>query len=124
MSNFSPGHRINLAASYRIDFSGNAGVTLSAFYNGQTGRPYAYRFGNDVNGDAGTTNDLLYIPRDANDVIVVGGTFDQLSAFLDDGSCDALAAGLDRRAQLVPRPVDEQPRLPRRVRRAVRPLQR
>ena len=70
-----------------------AGVTLSAFYNGQTGRPYAYRFGNDVNNDAGTTNDLLYIPRDANDVIVVGGTFDQLSTFLDDGSCDALSAG-------------------------------
>jgi hypothetical protein len=95
ISNFDPGHRITLAGSYQLDFR-RARVTLSAFYNGQTGRPYGYAFGNDANGDGlgiTNTNDLLYIPRDANDVIVNGGTFQQLQDFLVAGDCSNLPTG-------------------------------
>jgi hypothetical protein len=91
-SNFDPGHRINLAASYQIP-TGPVRTTLSAFYNGQSGRPFAYRFANDVNGDQGTTNDLLYIPTGADDVIVTNGTFDQLMAFLEGEGCPSLPRG-------------------------------
>ena len=85
-SNFSPGHRITLSAIYQVPV-GPTEASLSFYYNGQTGRPYAYRYSNDVNADQGTTNDLFYIPRDANDVIISNGTFDQLMAFVNDG-CD------------------------------------
>ena len=50
------------------------------------------RYNNDVNGDGGTTNDLFYIPRDASDVIISNGTFDQLMAFINDG-CDGMTPG-------------------------------
>lgn len=46
-----------------------------------------------MNADQGTTNDLLYIPRDANDVIVANGTFDQLMTFINAGDCDDLSPG-------------------------------
>lgn len=94
-SNFNPGHRVNLSGSYRLDFD-RARVTFSAFYNGQTGRPYAYTYGNDANGDGlgvNNSNDLLYIPRDASDVIVANGTFDQLMAFINAGNCSDLTPG-------------------------------
>ena len=92
ISNFDPRHRINLAASYQIPL-GMTNITLSAFYNGQSGRPYAYQFFNDVNNDGSATNDLAYIPSGASDVIVTNGTYEQLAAFLDDGDCTDLPSG-------------------------------
>jgi hypothetical protein len=90
-SNFSPGHRITLSAIYSVPV-GPTEASFSAYYNGQTGRPYAYRFSNDVNVDQGTTNDLFYVPRDASDVIITNGTFDQLMTFINDG-CGGLSPG-------------------------------
>ncbi len=92
IANFDPAHRVTLSAAYTIPL-GPARSTVSAYYNGQTGRPYAYRYSNDVNVDQGTTNDLMYIPRDANDVIIANGTFDQLMSFLNDSNCTDLAPG-------------------------------
>ncbi len=91
ISNFSPGHRITLSAIYAVPL-GPTEASFSFYYNGQTGRPYAYRYSNDVNGDQGTTNDLFYIPRDASDVIISNGTFDQLMAFINDG-CNGMTPG-------------------------------
>jgi hypothetical protein len=81
-SNFDPGHRITLSGAYQIPIS-RVSVTLSAFFNGQQGRPYGYLFGNDVNGDGGSTNDLLYIPANASEVITNNATFDDLMRFLN-----------------------------------------
>ena len=92
ISNFDPGHRVNLAASYQIPL-GKTTATLSMYYNGQTGRPYAYRYFNDVNGDAGSTNDLAYIPSSATDVVFRNGSYDQLMAFILDGDCNDLSTG-------------------------------
>ena len=46
-----------------------------------------------MNVDQGTTNDLFYIPRDANDVIITNGTFDQLMSFINDANCTSLTPG-------------------------------
>jgi hypothetical protein len=103
VSNFDPAHRITASAAYEVPL-GPTRATLSLYYNGQSGRPYTYRFNNDVNGDQGTTNDLLYIPRDAGDVNVIGGTFDQLMAFLNAGDCGELTPGqiMERNACRAP----------------------
>ena len=86
VSNFSPGHRLTLSGAYRIP-AGPAGITLAAYYDTQQGRPYSFLDGSDSNGDGTRGNDLLYVPRDAADVIVTDGTFDDLMRFLTDG-CD------------------------------------
>jgi len=91
VSNFSPGHRVTLSAIYTLPV-GRSEAVFSAYYNGQTGRPYAYRFSNDVNADNGSSNDLFYIPRDASDVIIANGTFDQLMSFINAG-CNGLTPG-------------------------------
>ncbi len=89
-SNYATGHRVNVAASYTRTLFGGVGTTVSLFYNGQSGLPFKYIFagGNDINGDAtvGTgsaVNDLLYIPRNASEVVVTGGTWEQLDAFIE-----------------------------------------
>jgi hypothetical protein len=69
-SRFSPGHRIILAVSYDLKLGSRANLLLSAFYNGQEGRSYAFTYNGDWNGDGRTTNDLIYVPA-ANDPLVV-----------------------------------------------------
>jgi hypothetical protein len=68
-------HRIMAALSYTLDwdfrgFKTNFGI----FYNGYSGRPFSYVVNGDVNGDGESDNDLVYIPEDANDIILVSST--------------------------------------------------
>ena len=97
ISNFDPGHRISISGAYTLDLR-RARLTFSAYYNGQSGRPYSYVFSNDANNDgvglpANNTNDLLYIPSGPDDVIVRNGPYEQLANFLAEGECDSLTPG-------------------------------
>jgi len=92
VSNFDVRHRINLSASYQLPLK-VVSATISVFYNGQEGRPYALAFFQDVNGDGRTSNDLLYVPNNASEVVVRNGTGDQLMAWLDGDPCAMEFAG-------------------------------
>ena len=92
VSNFDVRHRINLGASYQLPLR-VVNATLSAFYNGQAGRPYALAFFQDVNGDGRTTNDLLYVPARASEVVVRNGSPEQLMAWLNADPCGMDWAG-------------------------------
>jgi hypothetical protein len=90
LSNYATGHRVNLAASYTRLMFDKFETTVSLFYNGQSGLPFKYIYagGNDINGDTsvGTgaaVNDLIYVPRTSDEVIVTGGTWADLDAFIE-----------------------------------------
>lgn len=74
-SQYDRRHHVLASLSYRFDWgaSGHA-TTIGLYYNGQSGRPFSYMVSGDVNGDGRSDNDLVYIPRDANDVILVSST--------------------------------------------------
>jgi hypothetical protein len=91
VSNFDVRHRIVLSGSYIFDMS-RAAVTLSMYYSGQTGRPYSYNYGTDVNNDGSSTNDLLYYPRES-EVTVTNGSYQDLVNFLEAGECDDVQPG-------------------------------
>jgi hypothetical protein len=94
VSNFDLRHRIVLSGSYNFDVR-KAGVTLSMYYNGQTGRPYSYNFGTDVNGDTVTTNDLLYYPLESQVTVSNAGlTYADLVTFLEGGDCKGAAGAI------------------------------
>jgi hypothetical protein len=67
-------HRILTALSYRQDWGDGLATTVGVFYNGQSGRPFSYMITGDVNGDGRSDNDLAYIPKDANDIVLMGVT--------------------------------------------------
>ncbi len=92
VSNYDLSHRVVLSGSYNFDFR-KAAVTLSMYYNGQTGRPYSYNFGSDINGDGVTTNDLLYYPRESEVTVGGGFTYQDLVNFLEAGDCDGMSPG-------------------------------
>ncbi len=91
----SPGHRWYLAASYTRRYFRWGATTVSGFWESRNGeRPVntgsgSYVFSGDLNNDGSTSNDLIYIPRDASEMnfqtfVASGRTFtgaEQAAAF-------------------------------------------
>jgi hypothetical protein len=92
-SNFDPGHRITLSGGYDIPLGRGFTATASAFYSGQSGRPYSLSYNLDYNGDLRGFNDLVYIPATAGEVQFINGTFQDFQQFINSESCLADYAG-------------------------------
>lgn len=86
-------HRLIAAVSYRQDWGDGFITDFGVFYAGMSGRPFSYMVSGDVNGDGRSDNDLSYIPRDANDILLTNSagtvlpktdpSYAQLMAFID-----------------------------------------
>jgi len=64
----SPGHRFFLATTYRAELLSFGATTLSLFLDRRTNGNASYTYSGDLNGDGGTSNDLLYVPRDVSEM--------------------------------------------------------
>ena len=64
----SPGHRLFGAASMRRDWVRFGPTTMSLYWETRTIGNTSYTFAGDANGDGGTSNDLIYIPRDISEM--------------------------------------------------------
>ncbi len=60
--------RIFVSLTYTDEFIKDAPTTISLFYNGQSGAPFSFIYGSDINNDGFDQNDLFYIPKDDNDI--------------------------------------------------------
>ncbi|BFI95279.1 MAG: TonB-dependent receptor [Rhodanobacter sp.] len=70
-SNRAVRQRINASITWQHRFFGDYVTSVSAFYDGHTGEPYSWTFGNDANGDGiGQGTDLVYIPRNGDVTLV------------------------------------------------------
>jgi len=67
-SSSSPGHRVFAALSYRREYFNLGGTTVSLFFEGSSFGNLSYTYSGDLNGDGGTSNDLIYIPRDVSEM--------------------------------------------------------
>jgi outer membrane receptor protein involved in Fe transport len=63
-------HRIIGTLSYRKEYIKHLATTFSLFYEGASQGLYTYTVSGDLNND-GNSVDLMYIPKDANDIIFV-----------------------------------------------------
>jgi len=67
-SAYTPDHRIFGAISYKLDYFNFGSTTFSLFFDSYTNGRSNYVMGGDMNGDGGTSNDLIYIPKDKNEM--------------------------------------------------------
>lgn len=64
----SPGSRVFAVISYRKEYFDFGATTVSLFWEGYTNGNAGYAFSGDLNGDGGTSNDLIYIPKDVSEM--------------------------------------------------------
>lgn len=69
----TPGHKVFVGVSYRAEYFNFGATTVSLYWGGVRNRifgysNYSYTFSGDLNGDGGTNNDLIYIPKDASEM--------------------------------------------------------
>ncbi len=101
-SQFGQKHRFILALNYKKNWNETFATTIGVFGEVAEGNRYVYSGGNrysftyagDVNGDGSSSNDLIYIPKDQNDIYLApyvdenGNTvsaqeqWDKLNAFI------------------------------------------
>jgi outer membrane receptor protein involved in Fe transport len=72
-SNYEIPQRLLASFTYEHAFFGDYKTSFTAFYDGHSGAPYSWIFGNDVNGDS-YVRDLAYIPLNRGDVQFTPGT--------------------------------------------------
>lgn len=58
--------------SYRKEYLDHLGTTFSLFYQLQDGPRYSYTYGEDLNNDGLKGNDLIYIPNNKSEIVLVG----------------------------------------------------
>jgi hypothetical protein len=79
-SSYSIPKRVIASLTWQHRFFGDYATSATAFYDGHSGTPYSWRFGNDANGD-GFTSDLAYIPNKGDINFASGTTQAQKDSF-------------------------------------------
>lgn len=70
-SNFDIRHRIVSSLEYEKQWNIKHKTIFSAFFIASSGSPYSYVYAGDLNRDASSKNDLIYVPRTADEINLV-----------------------------------------------------
>jgi hypothetical protein len=84
-SDFEIRHRIQTTLTRQFEFAKGWRTKASLYYEGRSGNPHSYTYGNDLNNDGVTTNDLVYVPTGPADpkISLAGMNAAQQTAYFD-----------------------------------------
>ena len=82
-SDFASGGRYLANVSYELAWNDNVKTTVGLFYEGSQSRPFSftYREGRDLLNDDSRDNALMYIPRDASEIVFSGDAAEQAAQY-------------------------------------------
>ncbi len=69
-SSFNQPHRVIASAFYRKEYAKYLATSIGFTMEAANGGTASYTYSGDVNNDGQTTNDLIYIPKDATDIVL------------------------------------------------------
>ncbi len=69
-SQFNQPHRVVAAAFYRFEYAKFFGTSIGFTFEAANGGTASYVYSGDVNRDNQTSNDLIYVPKDASEIVL------------------------------------------------------
>lgn len=92
-ANFRQPNRVIASMSYRKQYLNHLTTSIGLTYEAANVGAASYVYNGDVNGDGQTSNDLIYVPKDINDIVLVkdnaadprtpAQSYAQLSAYIN-----------------------------------------
>jgi hypothetical protein len=73
-SNFYQPHRVVAAAFYRKEYKKHFATSIGLTFEAAPGGTASYTYSGDLNNDGLTSNDLIYVPRDASEIVLEAQT--------------------------------------------------
>jgi hypothetical protein len=70
-ASFRQPNRIIASMSYRKEYVNHLATSIGLTYEAANNGVASYVYNGDVNGDGQTSNDLIYVPKDINDIVLV-----------------------------------------------------
>lgn len=64
-------HRVIGYATYKFEYAKHFATTIGAIFEAAPAGVGSYKYNGDLNGDGNTTNDLIYIPKNAGEINLV-----------------------------------------------------
>ncbi|UCS94288.1 TonB-dependent receptor [Echinicola marina] len=108
ISDFATPHRVVASVNYKVEYANALATTIGLYYSGANQGRFSYTYGDDINND-GINADLIYLPRDTDDLPLVDGDFSvaeqkaALDAFIEENGLDKYRGEyLPRNAFLLP----------------------
>ena len=90
-SNFDIRHRVIGNLAYTSTYAKNHKTTVGLFFIASSGTPFSYVYSGDLNRDASSKNDLLYVPNEASEINLID---------IEDGSGGVITSAAEQWAQL------------------------
>lgn len=69
-SNFYQPHRVIAASYYRFEYAKRFATSVGFTFEAANGGTASYAYNGDLNNDGLTSNDLIYVPKDATDIVL------------------------------------------------------
>jgi hypothetical protein len=63
-------HRVIAYGTYRVEYLKHLATTFGFTYEGRSGNNFSYTYNGDVNSDGNPANDLIYIPRSKEEILL------------------------------------------------------
>ncbi len=90
-SDFAQGSRFLANISYKKEYLNHFGTQISLVWEGQSGNPYSYVYGNgdDIGGEDSRNRELVYVPRNASEIVfadpaTAAEQWERLNAFIEN----------------------------------------
>lgn len=71
-SNFYQPHRVIASAYYRFAYAKHFATSIGLTFEAANAGTASYTYSGDLNNDGLTTNDLIYVPKNQNDIVLEG----------------------------------------------------
>ncbi|WP_340105261.1 TonB-dependent receptor [Rhodohalobacter sp. 8-1] len=103
-ADFERRHRILGIVSYEFAWAERFATTLSLIYDGRSGTPYSWIYAGNANGDTQQFNDLIYVPANEGDVVLLSNNWNELDEWIrsEDSVNDFRGGFVDRNTAKEP----------------------
>lgn len=103
-SDFERRHRILGILSYEFGWLRRFSTTVSLIYDGRSGTPFSWIYLGNANGDTQRFNDLIYVPENEDDVVLLSNNWNELDEWIrsEDSVNDYRGGFVDRNTAREP----------------------